>query len=131
MLEQLKEKVLLANLAIKEHGLVTYTWGNVSAIDENREKMVIKPSGVAYEKMTAQDMVVMDIATGKVIEGNYKPSSDAPTHLVLYRAFDEVGELYILIVDGQQFLHRREKQFYHLGQLMPIIFTEKFHAHER
>lgn len=73
MLEQLKAEVLAANLALPAHGLVTFTWGNVSAVDETRKLMVIKPSGVEYEVMTADDMVVVEIANGKVVEGNKKP----------------------------------------------------------
>ncbi len=91
MLEQLKADVLAANLALPVHHLVTFTWGNVSAIDETRQWMVIKPSGVEYEVMTADDMVVVEIASGKVVEGSKKPSSDTPTHLALYRRFAEIG----------------------------------------
>lgn len=91
MLEQLKEQVLAANLELPKHGLVTFTWGNVSAVDRESGCMVIKPSGVAYEHMTAEDMVVVDIRTEQVVEGKWKPSSDTPTHAVLYRAFAELG----------------------------------------
>ena len=91
MLEQLKADVLAANLALPVHHLVTFTWGNVSAIDETRQWMVIKPSGVEYEVMTADDMVVVEIASGKVVEGSKKPSSDTPTHLALYRRYAEIG----------------------------------------
>jgi L-ribulose-5-phosphate 4-epimerase len=91
MLEALKEKVLRANLALKESGLVILTWGNASERDESGKYMVIKPSGVDYATMCAEDMVVMEIDTGKVVEGKYRPSSDAPTHLQLYRAYKEIG----------------------------------------
>lgn len=91
MLEQLKADVLAANLALPVHHLVTFTWGNVSAVDETRQWMVIKPSGVEYNVMTADDMVVVEIATGKVVEGRKKPSSDTPTHLALYRRYAEIG----------------------------------------
>ena len=91
MLEQLKAEVLAANLALPAHGLVTFTWGNVSAVDETRKLMVIKPSGVEYDVMTADDMVVVDIASGNVVEGSKKPSSDTPTHLALYRRYPEIG----------------------------------------
>ncbi len=90
MLEALKERVLQANLLLPKYALVTFTWGNVSEIDRARELVVIKPSGVPYESMTAEDMVVVDME-GRVVEGRYKPSSDTPTHLALYRAFDCVG----------------------------------------
>lgn len=91
MLEQLKSEVLAANLALPAHQLVTFTWGNVSAVDRERGLMVIKPSGVEYDVMSAEDMVVVDIATGQVVEGVKKPSSDTPTHLALYRRYPEIG----------------------------------------
>jgi L-ribulose-5-phosphate 4-epimerase len=90
MLEELKEKVLRANLDLVRHGLVVFTWGNASGIDREAGLVVIKPSGVAYDDMTADDMVVIDL-DGKVVEGGLRPSSDAATHLVLYRAFPEIG----------------------------------------
>ena len=91
MLEQLKAEVLAANLALPAHQLVTFTWGNVSAVDRERGLMVIKPSGVEYDVMSAEDMVVVDIATGQVVEGVKNPSSDTPTHLALYRRYPEIG----------------------------------------
>ncbi|MEP8682919.1 L-ribulose-5-phosphate 4-epimerase [Enterobacter ludwigii] len=91
MLEQLKAEVLAANLSLPAHQLVTFTWGNVSAVDRERGLMVIKPSGVEYDVMSAEDMVVVDIATGQVVEGVKKPSSDTPTHLALYRRYPEIG----------------------------------------
>lgn len=90
MLEGLKEKVLKANLDLVKHGLVTFTWGNVSGIDREKGLVVIKPSGVEYDGMTVEDMVVVDL-DGKVVEGKYKPSSDTPTHLELYKAFKNIG----------------------------------------
>lgn len=90
MLEALKQKVYEANMALPRYGLVTFTWGNVSAIDRERGLVVIKPSGVEYDSMTAEDMVVVDLE-GRVIDGRYKPSSDTPTHLVLYKAFENIG----------------------------------------
>ena len=90
MLEELKEKVFRANLDLVQHGLVIFTWGNVSAIDRTKGLVVIKPSGVSYDEMKASVMVVVDL-DGKVVEGNLKPSSDTPTHLVIYKAFPEVG----------------------------------------
>ncbi|MBR0573310.1 MULTISPECIES: L-ribulose-5-phosphate 4-epimerase [Pasteurellaceae] len=91
MLEALKEKVLKANLELPKHKLVTFTWGNVSEIDRETNLVVIKPSGVEYDEMTADDMVVVDLFTGKVVEGKLKPSSDTPTHLELYRQFPNIG----------------------------------------
>lgn len=91
MLEELKEKVFRANLDLVKHNLVIFTWGNVSGIDREKGLVVIKPSGVSYDDMKATDMVVVDLATGKVVEGDLNPSSDTPTHLVLYRAFPEIG----------------------------------------
>ena len=82
MLEQLKEEVLRANLDLVKHGLVLFTWGNVSAVDRESGLVVIKPSGVPYEELAAEDMVVVNFA-GKVIEGHYRPSSDTPTHIEL------------------------------------------------
>lgn len=90
MLEELKAEVCDANLALVRHGLVILTWGNVSAVDRARGLVVIKPSGVPYDRMTPADMVVVDL-DGKTIEGGLRPSSDLPTHLVLYRAFPSVG----------------------------------------
>lgn len=91
MLESLKEQVFQVNLLLPKHGLVTFTWGNVSGIDRDQGLMVIKPSGVAYEVMKAEDMVVVSLETGKVVEGKLKPSSDTPTHLELYKAFPNIG----------------------------------------
>ena len=91
MLEQLKETVFQANLLLPKHGLVTFTWGNVSGIDREQGLVVIKPSGVAYDDMQPDDMVVVALETGKVVEGKLKPSSDTPTHLELYKAFQNIG----------------------------------------
>ena len=91
MLEDLKRQVLEANLALPKHNLVTLTWGNVSAVDRGRGVLVIKPSGVDYSIMTADDMVVVSIETGEVVEGTKKPSSDTPTHRLLYQAFPSIG----------------------------------------
>lgn len=91
MLKKLKEQVCQANLLLPKHGLVTFTWGNVSGIDRKKGLVVIKPSGVAYDNMQAEDMVVVELATGKTVEGSLKPSSDTPTHLELYRAFPNIG----------------------------------------
>lgn len=91
MLEELKEKVLKANLDLPKYNLVTFTWGNVSGIDREKGLMVIKPSGVEYENMKASDMVVVDIKTGGVVEGDLKPSSDTDTHIALYNAFPNIG----------------------------------------
>ena len=90
MLEELKEKVCQANLDLVKYGLVIFTWGNVSAIDREKGLVVIKPSGVSYDDMKPSDMVVVDM-DGKVVEGDLNPSSDTPTHLVLYKAFPEIG----------------------------------------
>lgn len=90
MLEELKAKVCKANLDLVKHGLVIFTWGNVSAIDRASGLVVIKPSGVSYDNMKPSDMVVVDL-DGKVVEGDLNPSSDTHTHLVLYKAFPEIG----------------------------------------
>ncbi len=91
MLEQLKAEVCAANLDLVSKGVVLYTWGNVSGIDRASGLVVIKPSGVDYAHMTADDMVVVDLETGKTVEGKWKPSSDTPTHLELYKAFPAIG----------------------------------------
>ena len=90
MLEQLKKDVYKANLLLKEYGLVVLTWGNVSAIDRNKGLVVIKPSGVSYDTMKPEDMVVVSL-DGEVVEGELNPSSDTPTHLELYRSFPDIG----------------------------------------
>ena len=90
MLEELKTKVCQANLDLVRHGLVLFTWGNVSAIDRASGLVVIKPSGVSYDEMKPEDMVVVDL-DGKVVEGTLNPSSDTPTHVVLYKAFPNIG----------------------------------------
>ena len=91
MLERLKAQVCQANLDLVVKGLVIETWGNASGIDRERGLMVIKPSGVPYDGMMPKHMVVVSLATGKVVDGNLKPSSDTDTHLVLYRAFPKIG----------------------------------------
>lgn len=89
-MQQLKQQVFEANMALPRHGLVTFTWGNVSGIDRERQCIAIKPSGVAYETMSADDMVIVDMS-GVVIEGKYRPSSDTTTHLALYKQYPELG----------------------------------------
>ena len=91
MLEALKEQVFRANILLPQHGLVTFTWGNVSGIDRRQGLVVIKPSGVSYDAMQADDMVVVELETGKVAEGKLKPSSDTATHLELFKAFPNIG----------------------------------------
>ncbi len=90
MLEQLKEEVCKANLELVKHGLVIFTWGNVSGIDRDKKLVVIKPSGVSYDNMKPEDMVVVDF-DGNVVEGKYKPSSDTATHIELYKEFPNIG----------------------------------------
>ena len=91
MLKQLKKQVFQANLLLPKHGLVVFTWGNVSGIHREKGLAVIKPSGVSYDEMQAQDMVVVELETGKVVDGTLKPSSDTATHLELYKAFPNIG----------------------------------------
>ncbi|GEQ22919.1 L-ribulose-5-phosphate 4-epimerase UlaF [Clostridium butyricum] len=90
MLEELKKKVYEANMEVQRKGLVIYTWGNVSGIDREKGLVVIKPSGVDYDTMKAEDMVILDLE-GNIIEGKYKPSTDTPTHLVLYNTYPNIG----------------------------------------
>ena len=91
MLEELKKQVCRANLELVSSGLVVYTWGNVSEISSDRRYVVIKPSGVDYSVMTPEDMVVVDLQSGETVEGPWRPSSDTPTHLELYRRFPRIG----------------------------------------
>ena len=91
MLKKLKEQVFRANLLLPKHGLVVFTWGNVSGVHREKGLVVIKPSGVSYEEMQAEDMVVVELETGKVVEGKLKPSSDTATHIELYKAFPNIG----------------------------------------
>lgn len=91
MLKKLKEQVLRANLLLPKHNLVTFTWGNVSGVDRQKGLMVIKPSGVEYDELTADDMVVVDLKTGEKVEGDLNPSSDTDTHVVLYNSFPNIG----------------------------------------
>lgn len=90
MLEELKKSVYEANMELPKRKLVTYTWGNVSGIDREKGLFVIKPSGVEYEELTPDDLVVMDLS-GNQVEGKLNPSSDTKTHLILYNAFPEIG----------------------------------------
>lgn len=91
MLEELKEQVCKANLLLPKYGLVTFTWGNVSGIDRKTGLMVIKPSGLEYDSLTPENMVVVSLATGETVEGKWKPSSDTATHVTLYKAFLNIG----------------------------------------
>jgi L-ribulose-5-phosphate 4-epimerase len=91
MLDQLRQDVLAANLALPAHGLVRLTWGNVSGIDRERGLVAIKPSGTPYDEMTLEDIVVVDLGSGEVVHGEQRPSTDTPTHLALYRAFERIG----------------------------------------
>lgn len=93
MLEELKERVFRANLDLVRHNLVIFTWGNVSGIDRKKGLVVIKPSGVDYDSMKASDMVVVDLKTGETVEGELNPSSDTPTHLILYRTYPDIGSI--------------------------------------
>ena len=123
MLEELKEKVFKANLDLVKHNLVLFTWGNVSGIDREKGLVVIKPSGVDYDTMKASDMVVVDLETGKVVEGDLNPSSDTPTHLVLYRAFPELVAWFILTLLMPQHGLRQVWTSLTSVQLTQIIFT--------
>nr|SAY44066.1 L-ribulose-5-phosphate 4-epimerase [Serratia marcescens] len=115
MLNELKRQVLAANLSLPAYGLVTFTWGNVSAIDRQSGLVVIKPSGIAYEAMTLEDLVVVDLE-GKVREGHRKPSSDTATHLALYRAFADIG--------GVVHTHSRNATIWaQAGQSIPALGT--------
>ncbi len=115
ILSKLKEEVFKANLELVKHNLVIFTWGNVSGIDRESGLVVIKPSGVEYDVMKAEDMVVVDLE-GNVVEGNLKPSSDTPTHLELYKAFPEIG--------GVVHTHSTYATAWaHAGRSIPILGT--------
>ncbi|EMD1304213.1 L-ribulose-5-phosphate 4-epimerase [Serratia ureilytica] len=114
-MNELKRQVLAANLSLPAYGLVTFTWGNVSAIERQSGLVVIKPSGIAYEAMTLEDLVVVDLE-GKVREGHRKPSSDTATHLALYRAFADIG--------GVVHTHSRNATIWaQAGQPIPALGT--------
>ena len=129
MLEALKDKVFHANLELVKHGLVIFTWGNVSGIDRESGLVVIKPSGVSYDKMKAEDMVVIDL-DGKVIEGKLNPSSDTPTHIVLYKAFPKLVEWCIHIPPMPQPGHKQDVTYRISGQHMPITSTTPYPAQQ-
>ena len=123
MLEALKEEVFHANLDLVKHGLVIFTWGNVSAIDRESGLVVIKPSGVSYDEMKAEDMVVVDLE-GNVVEGNLRPSSDTPTHLVLYKVFLKSEVWYIHILPTLPHGHKQAAIFRTSERLTPTISTK-------
>lgn len=128
MLEDLKRQVLEANLALPKHNLVTLTWGNVSAVDRERGVFVIKPSGVDYSVMTTDDMVVVSIETGEVVEGTKKPSSDTPTHRLLYQAFPPLAALCIRTRATPPSGRRRVSRFQQPAPPTPTISTAPFPA---
>ena len=125
MLEELKKRVYEANMLLPKHGLVTFTWGNVSEIDRETGYFAIKPSGVDYDKLTPDDMVIVDLE-GNKIEGKYNPSSDTATHVELYRHFQRSAELYIHIHPGRPAGLRRAEGFRATELPMRIICTERF-----
>ena len=125
MLEKLKEEVYRANMDLPKYGLVTFTWGNVSGIDREKGLFVIKPSGVEYDKLTPEDMVVVDLEGNKV-EGRYNPSSDTPTHVVLYNAFPKIGGIVHTHSSWPPAGHRQDVPFPVMEPHMQTIFTGKF-----
>ena len=127
MLEELKKQVYEANMKLPYYGLVTFTLGNVSGIDKEKGLFVIKPSGVDYDKLTPEDMVVMDLE-GNKIEGCFKPSSDTPTHLELYKAFPEIGGIVHTHSSYATSWAQVAEEFHVMVPPMRIIFTERFHA---
>lgn len=128
MLEELKKRVYEANMLLPKYGLVTFTWGNVSEIDRESGIFAIKPSGVDYDKLTPDDMVLVDL-NGNKVEGKYNPSSDTATHVELTRHLRTSEELYILIHHMLQAGHRQEEEFHVTEQHMQIIFTVRFHVY--
>lgn len=125
MLEELKESVFAANLDLVKYNLVIFTWGNVSGIDRSRGYVVIKPSGVSYDKMKASDMVVVDLE-GNVVDGSLNPSSDTATHLILYKAFPGIGGIVHTHSPGLLPGRRQGKPFRRWGLPMPITFMAPF-----
>ena len=127
MLSTLKEKVFQANLDLVKHGLVIFTWGNVSAIDRESGLVVIKPSGVSYERMKADDMVVLDLK-GNIVEGKLKPSSDTATHLVLYNSFPDIGGI-VHTHSTYATSGRKPVSIYQVSELhMLTILVKAFHV---
>lgn len=129
MLEELKKEVYEANMLLPKYGLVTFTWGNVSGIDRERGLFVIKPSGVDYDKLTPDDMVVMDLE-GNRVEGTLNPSSDTKTHLILYNRFPKIGGVVHTHSRGRLPGRRRDATFRATERPMQIIFMVPFHARE-
>mgnify|MGYP002577584685 CR=1 FL=1 len=127
MLEELKKRVYEANMLLPKYGLVTFTWGNVSEIDRESGLFVIKPSGVDYDLLTPDDMVVMDL-NGNKVEGRYRPSSDTPTHLELYKHFRRSAALFTHILPMRQAGRRREEAFRATEQPMQTTSTVKYRA---
>ena len=125
MLEELKQRVYEANMQLPAHGLVTFTWGNVSEIDRETGYFAIKPSGVDYDKLKPEDMVIVDLE-GKKVEGKYNPSSDTATHVELYKAFPQIGGILILLMP--QAGHRQEEISPATVQPMQITFMVMYHA---
>mgnify|MGYP001030391574 CR=1 FL=1 len=140
MLKKLKKQVLDANLLLPKYGLITFTWGNVSGIDRERGLVVIKPSGVEYDGMTVDDLVVVTL-DGEQVEGNLRPSSDTPTHLELYKAFPNIGGTVqppyttgkkpTHIHSGVRPLHRADLIFPRSAQRTATIFTVLYPAQTR
>lgn len=128
-MQKLKQQVFDANMDLPRHGLVTFTWGNVSAIDREKGLVVIKPSGVAYETMKVDDMVVVDLE-GHVVAGHYRPSSDTATHLALYQHYPALGAWFILTRLMRRPGRRPGLLFLPWARHMPTIFWAIFHAPE-
>ena len=129
MLNELKKTVLKANLDLVKHKLVVHTWGNVSGRDRKSGLIVIKPSGASYKSMKPEDMVVIDQA-GKVVEGRYKPSTDAPTHLLIYKTYEEIGGIVHTHSSYATSWARQPDLFLLSGLPMRIIFMERYHVQD-
>ena len=128
MLEALKQQVYEANMELPKRGLITYTWGNVSGIDRESGLFVIKPSGVDYDLLKPEDMVVMDL-NGNRVEGTMNPSSDTPTHVELYKAFPEIGG--IVHTHSPHATAWAQAEGFHVTELHTLtISTARFHAQE-
>lgn len=126
-IKTLRHQVWQANMDLQRHNLVTFTWGNVSGIDKESGLVVIKPSGVEYCELNAENMVVVDLH-GQVVEGKLNPSSDTATHLELYRHFPEIGASFTPTLLRQRHGHKQAEPFPRWAQLMRIISTDKLRA---
>ena len=131
MLDELKQQVFDANLSLVRYGLVVFTWGNVSGIHREKGLIVIKPSGVEYDQLAPNDMVIVDPNSGKTVDSNLKSSTDTVTYLELYKSFLNIGWVsFTHTAHGPPFLLKMDAEYRHLAQCMLTIFTARYPARE-